>query len=148
MDWLAGIALALAAVPPPAAPPPEPRLGVQRFGLYVLADDVERSAAFYERIFGTPPQVRTPTLVAFDVAGGLYAVASRKAYAPEAQPGAAVRGYMKVENISAAFEHVRRVAPEALETAAVVKEGPFSFFRVADPDGNLLEFFAIARPAE
>ena len=35
----------------------------ERMGLYVLADDVERSAAFYEKLFGRAPQVRTPALI-------------------------------------------------------------------------------------
>lgn len=144
--WRRLVALigSLAAAALNAAPPaPQPGMAVERFGALVLAEDLERSAAFYARLFGRQPQVRTPTLVGFDVAGGLFAVAARAAYAPEAHPGGAVRPYLKVRDLASAYAHVRAVAPESLRTS-VVEEGAFSFFRLADPEGNVVELFAMA----
>ncbi len=40
-------------------------LGVERFGLYVLADDMDRATAFYARLFGSEPEFRMPALVGF-----------------------------------------------------------------------------------
>ncbi len=119
-------------------------LGARRFGLYVLVQDVPRAERFYARLFAAPPQVRTPALVGFDVAGGLFALVSRHSFAPGTPAGGSVRPYIRVADIAAAFDHVRRAAPESLEGGEVVVEGPFRFFRVRDPEGNLLEFFAVA----
>ena len=117
----------------------------ERFGLYVLVDDVGGAELFYRRLFGAEPQVRTAALTGFDVAGGLFALVSRQGYGQGARPGGAVRPYIRVADIAAAFEHVRRVAPQALETQAVVEEGPFRFFRLRDPEGNVLEYFEVRR---
>jgi predicted enzyme related to lactoylglutathione lyase len=115
----------------------------ERFGLYVLVDDLEGARGFYERLFGGP-QVRTPTLIGFNVSGGLYAVVLKKAYAPEAGAGGSVRPYIKVGDLEAVFAHVKAAAPESIEREGVVKEGPFSFFRIRDPEGTVIEFFSVA----
>ncbi len=135
--WLPLLALSILS---PAAS--AQTIAAERFGLYVVADDVERTAGFYERLFGKP-QVRTPALVGFDVAGGLYAVVSRQAYARDARRGDTMRAYIKVKDVEAAFAQVKRVAPASLQSAAVVTDGPFRFFRFADPDGNLVEMFQV-----
>lgn len=137
---------ALVAIGAIAAPAPAPGYGieVQRFGLYVLVADVNRSVAFYEALFGKPPQVRTPALVGFDVGGGLFGVVSREAYAPGTSAGGGVRPYIRVADIDAAFAHVSTLAP--VESGRVVTEGPFRFFRFTDPDGNVLEFFSFTPP--
>ena len=61
---------------------------VERFGLYVVSEDLPRSEAFYSLLFGVTPRVRTPGLVGFDVGGGFYAVVSKNAYAPTSTRGA------------------------------------------------------------
>jgi predicted enzyme related to lactoylglutathione lyase len=121
-------------------------LDVVRFGLYVAADDVERSVTFYEQLFGKAPQVKTPALVGFDVAGGLFGVVSRGAYAPGTSAGGAVRPYIRVAAIEAAFAKVSAMAPNSIEAPGIVSEGPFRFFRFVDPDGNVLEIFSFNPP--
>ena len=116
---------------------------VERFGLYVLVEDVERSRLFYEKLLGKPPQIRNAALVGFDVAGGLYALVPKRTYAPTATRGTSVRPYLKVRDIFGAFEHVKRLTPTTLESERVVEEGPFKFFRFADPDGNIIELFSV-----
>lgn len=118
-------------------------LGVDRFGLYVAVDDLDRSAAFYEGLFGKPPQVRHEGLVGFDLASGLYALVSKQAYRLNPRPGGSVRPFVKVSDIDAAFNRVKRLAPDRLESRAVVTEGSFHFFRFSDPEGNIIEFFSV-----
>jgi predicted enzyme related to lactoylglutathione lyase len=140
MKLLAAFTAAAVGSPPPASAAP---LAVDRFGLYVAVDDLDRAADFYAALFGKAPQVRSEGLVGFDVAGGLYALVSKKAYRLAVPPGGAVRSYVKVGDIDAAFERVRRLAPGRLESEAVVSEGSFRFFRFRDPEGNVVEFFAL-----
>jgi predicted enzyme related to lactoylglutathione lyase len=146
MNTLIPIALTLALVTAPAAHAQAP--AIERAGVYVVAADVARTAAFYEKLFGRAPQVRTPTLVGFDVAGGFYAVISRQAFAPDAKPGVSAAPYLKVRDIDAWFQRVTAMAPEAkLVTAKVVREGPFSLLKFQDPDGNLVELYAVETTA-
>lgn len=123
-------------------------VSVQRFGLYVLVDDVERSVAFYEALFGEVPQIRTPALVGFDVAGGLFGIVDRAAYAPDSARGGSVRPYIRVVDIESAFKRVKAIAPERIEKPGIVTEGPFRFFRFSDPDGNSLEIFSFSPPTK
>lgn len=141
---------ALIGMSPLASPAPAlaEEIDAQRFGLYVLADDVERSVAFYEALFERPPQVRTPAIVGFNVGGGLFAVVSRRAYAPDEPRAGSVRPYIRVADIESAFAHVARIAPGRIEGGHIVREGPFAFFRFTDLDGNVIELFALsAQPA-
>ncbi|HMI91764.1 MAG TPA: VOC family protein [Polyangiales bacterium] len=127
-----------------AAPASAPDPGIARFGLYVVASDLDRASAFYERLFQKPPQVRTPGLVGFDVAGALYAIVSQQAYAPNVQRGDNVLPYLRVKDIDAELARVCAIETTDIRTPGVVSEGPFRFFKLADPDGNLLEFFSVA----
>lgn len=126
---------------PPVRAEPFP---VERFGLYVAVDDLERSAAFYEALFGAAPQVRANALIGFDIAGGLFAIVSRRTFRLPANQGGATRPYLKVADIDAAFERVRRIEGGRLESEAPIKEGAFAFFRLADPEGNMVEFFSVS----
>lgn len=137
-------ALAVAVMEVPARSVP---LGVDRFGLYVAVDDLARSAAFYEALFGKQPQVRTHRLIGFDVAGGLYALVSKKAYRLSLSPGGSIRPYVRVSDIDAAFDRVKRLAPDRLETDTVVSEGTFHFFRFKDLEENVVEFFSVGSRA-
>jgi len=123
-----------------------PELAVERFGLYVVSDDLTRSAAFYGQLFGKEPQVSNAGLVGFDVAGGFYAIVSRQAYAPNSVRGDRTIPYIKVADIESAFERSRLLSPESLVTDRVVAEGPFRLFKIKDPDGNIVEFFSVSLP--
>lgn len=134
-------AMMLAATMPSVAAETVP-VPVQRMGLYAVTDDLARSRAFYVALFGAP-RLETEGMIGFDVAGGLYAIVSRTRYAPEAKRGDSVRAYLKVADIATTFAQVRRVAPAALERNAITGEGAFRFFRLRDPDGNVIEFFSV-----
>ncbi|MEP5759550.1 MAG: VOC family protein [Litoreibacter sp.] len=117
-------------------------INTDRFGLYVVVDDMDRANAFYEQLFGVP-EFQMPSLVGYEVAGGLYAVVSRETYASDAIRGDTMRAYINVADIEEAFVRTRAIAPHRLESSAVIVEGSFRFFRVRDPDNNVLEFFSI-----
>ena len=135
-------ALALSLVTAPISAEP---INTDRFGLYVVADDMDRARRFYEKLFGDP-EMRMPSVVGFDVAGGLYAVVSREVYAVDAIRGDTMRAYIQVSDIDETFAKVTAALPEHLEDAAVIVEGPFRFFRVRDPDRNMLELYSIDLP--
>lgn len=121
-------------------------LSSERFvrpGLYVVATDLAASTAFYERVFGRPPSLRTANFVGFDVAGGLFGIASRATFAPNSRIGGNVVPYIRVADIDAEFAHVRRVAPGALLASSVTREVPLALFKFKDPDGNVVEYFAL-----
>ncbi|MEN3973405.1 VOC family protein [Sphingomicrobium sp. XHP0235] len=120
----------------------------QRFGLYVLVEDVEQSVAFYEALFAKSPQIRTPALVGFDVSGGLFGIVDRAKYGEGSTSGNSARPYIRVVDIDQAFTHAQTLAADGIEQPGIVREGPFSFFRMSDPDGNVLEFFSVDPPAE
>ena len=136
----------------PVSLPPSSELGqtieIQRFGLYVLVDDVERSVAFYAALFGKEPQIRTPALAGFDLAGGLFGIVDRSSYAKNGSPSSSVRPYMKVADLDEAFARAKALAGDRIEAPGIVTEGDFRFFRFSDPDGNMLELFSLQPPKE
>jgi hypothetical protein len=93
------VAVALGASEPATGEP----LKVERFGLYVAAEDVAATARFYERLFGAQPQRTTPVFVGFDVGGGLFAVVSRATYGLQVGSGSRVRPYIRVADVDGAF---------------------------------------------
>lgn len=138
---IAALCVIGALASPGRAIPQAVQIAVERFGLYVVTDDLERAGAFYQRVFGTP-KVRVPGMIGFDVGGGLYAVVDRKKFAATAVRGDTIRGYMRVADIQATYRLLAAGVPANLE-GQVVTEGSFSFFRLRDPDGNLIEFYAV-----
>ncbi|WP_428687542.1 VOC family protein [Roseibium sp.] len=120
----------------------------ERLGVYVLADDLNRSEAFYSTLFGASPAVRTEVFAGYDVAGGLFAVVSRATFAPDAKLGGNAIPYIKVDDIEAAYQHVRTIAPDALKAPGVISEGPLSLFKFTDPDGNIIEYFSLNAPID
>jgi predicted enzyme related to lactoylglutathione lyase len=116
---------------------------VERFGVYVVVDQIDRSAAFYRRLFSVQPEIAMPALVGFNLGGAFFGVVAKDVYAPHVQRGNNAIPYIKLRNVEAFFEHVKQVAPESLASAQVSVEGVFRFFKLKDPDGNVLEFFSI-----
>lgn len=121
---------------------------IERLGLYVLSTDLTRSEAFYARLFGATPRVRTEVFMGFDIAGGLFAVVSKQAFAPESKLGTSTIPYLKVADLEAVHRHVQAVAPDAIMAPGVITEGPISLLKIADPDGNIVEYFALGVPIE
>jgi catechol 2,3-dioxygenase-like lactoylglutathione lyase family enzyme len=117
----------------------------ERFGLYVVAADVERSAEFYTKLFQKQPYVRNERFVAFDVAGGLYAVFAESASDLARTRGNSTAPYIRVQDARREFARVAALNVRLLDEN-VVQEGPITLFRFLDPDGNLIEFFSASLP--
>jgi hypothetical protein len=117
-------------------------LGIERFGLYLAADDLDRSTAFHEALFGEEPQVRNEGPVGSEVTSGFFALVSQKAYRLTMPPGGSVRRYAKASDIDVAYGRVKRLAPDRFDSNAVADEGAFHVFRFSDPEGHVVEFLA------
>lgn len=115
---------------------------VEKFGLYVVVSDMERSIDFYSKLFQKQPYMKTESFAAFDVTGGLYALFSQSASDIERVRGNTSVPYIRVTDAST--EHARVAALNArMHDDKVVLEGPLSLFRFSDPDGNVVEFFSV-----
>jgi len=121
---------------------------LERLGVYVLSSDMQRSSAFYSALFGKDPAFQTDVFAGFDISGGLFAVVSKAAFAPEAKLGGNAVPYIKVNDINAAYRHVEKLAPAALRPSGIISEGPLSLFKFEDPDGNLVEYYALSAPVD
>lgn len=131
------LAFSISAIPASSEP-----INANRFGLYVVVDDMDRARAFHEQLFGTP-EVERSGLVGFNVAGEFNAVVSREIYASNAVTGDTMRAYIDVHEIETTFGKVQAFPPDNLQSAAVIVERPFRFFRIRDPDNNIVEFLSI-----
>jgi len=116
---------------------------IEKFGMYVLAADVDKSRRFYERLFQKPPYIVTETFIGFDVAGGLYAVFAANAADRKIDKGNSAVPYLRVKDADREFARVQALNVAMLDNK-VLQEGPIKLFRIADPDGNVVEFFSLA----
>jgi catechol 2,3-dioxygenase-like lactoylglutathione lyase family enzyme len=115
----------------------------QKFGLYVVVADVERSVNFYTKIFEKPPYLRNASIAAFDVAGGAYVVFAKHASDIPRTVGSNTVPYIRVRDAAKELERVAGLRVRLLDQK-VVEEGPIKLFRFQDPDGNMIEFFSLA----
>ncbi len=120
-------------------------ISFKRMGLYVVSGDLERSRAFYEKVFGQPPELATEHVLWFDVAGSLFSIVSKSAFAPEATLGGNVVPYIEVADLDAALAHLKNTVPEAVRDRTIIDEGVIKILKFEDPDGNELEYFWLPR---
>lgn len=118
---------------------------IAKFGVYVIVADLDASRAFYEKLFGKTPYVRNDRLVGFEVAGSLYALFTQKALDRATTKGDNTVPYIRVNDIDKEFARAARSGARLID-AKIVDEGAIRLFRIADPDGNIIEFFSIAAP--
>jgi hypothetical protein len=52
--------------------------------------------------------------------------------------------YIRVKDAELEFERIKSLNV----TTLVLHEGPVNLFRIADPDGNVVEFFSVVRAAK
>ena len=135
-------ALAILAGPAKADPSAHAR-DYARMGTYIAVEDMETTTAFYETLFGYPPMISLEKFVAFDVAGGTFAIASKAKYAPDAQVGSGSVPYIQVtdlETLRDTFsDRLNRDLPE------IIEEPGINLLKLADPEGQLIEFFELAQ---
>ncbi|WP_170560057.1 VOC family protein [Ruegeria atlantica] len=137
-------ALALAAFLPTTlfAETAEPRVlaPIVAMGAYVATDDMEGSVAFYRKLFDSAPVVGLPDFVAFDVAGGWFAVVSRKKYAPGSEPGLGAVPYLQATDL----EELRaRATATGIAAPEIIEESGIHLLKITDPNGQLIEFFKL-----
>ncbi|MEM9249216.1 MAG: hypothetical protein AAGB05_11035 [Pseudomonadota bacterium] len=109
-------------------------------GAYVPTDDIATSQAFYRVLFDRAPTIQLDDFVAFDTAGGWFAIVSRPKYAPNTVPGTGSVPYLQ----SAALEDLQaRVAQTGRAVPAIIKEPGIHVLKITDPNGQLIEFFRL-----
>ena len=135
------LALTLAAALPtsPVAKASEPS-PIIAMGAYVPTDDMAGSEAFYRTLFDSAPSIELPDFVAFDVAGGWFAIVSREKYAPGSMPGSGAVPYLQSSNLKA----LQIRATQAGRTVpAIIEEPGIHVLKITDPNGQLIEFFKL-----
>ena len=86
-------------------------------GAYVPTNDMASSEAFYRTLFDREPVIQLDEFVAFDVAGGWFAIVSRERYAPSSVPGTGSVPYLQ----SGDLQQVQaRVAQTGLSLPAII----------------------------
>ena len=135
------IAPALAAVLPttlvaePTVPSP-----IMAMGAYVPTDDMDGSEAFYRTLFNSAPLIELPDFVAFNVAGGWFAIVSRDRYAPGSEAGSGAVPYLQSSDLEAVQS---RVAQVGTTVPTIIEEPGIHLLKVIDPNGQLIEFFEL-----
>ena len=109
-------------------------------GAYVSTDDMKSSTAFYRTLFDREPVVGLPDFVAFDVAGGWFAVVSRERYAPGAEPGTGAVPYVQSSDLEALQT---RVAATGTTPPEIIEEAGIHLLKITDPNGQMIEFFSL-----
>src|SRR5262245_3246128 len=89
--------------------------GVEKFGLYVVANDLDAARQFYERLFQKAPYVTNDKLIGFDVAGGLYAVFSKQASDLTIDRGNSAVPYLRVKDAEAEYSRVKKLGATMLD---------------------------------
>ena len=117
--------------------PSDPTLSLA-MGAYVATDDIDGSVAFYRALFDQAPVIGLPDFVAFDVAGGWFAVVSRVRYAPDAQPGSGAVPYLHTADLETIQA---RIAAFGMSAPEIIEEPGIRLLKITDPNGQLIEFF-------
>lgn len=138
------IAIALAAVLPtaPVAEPAETlrTAPIIAMGAYVPTDDIEGSKAFYRALFDSEPAIGLTDFVAFDVAGGWFALVSRDKYAPGSEAGSGAVPYLQSSDLEAVQARAMAAGAAAPE---IINEPGIQLLKITDPNGQLIEFFKL-----
>jgi hypothetical protein len=118
---------------------PEPIIAT---GAHVPTDDMEGSEIFHRALFDSAPAIALPDFVAFNLAGGWFAIVSRARYAHGSKPGSGAVPYLQ----SADLEALRaRVAATGATAPEIIEEPGIQLLKITDPNGQLIEFFQTDR---
>jgi hypothetical protein len=107
---------------------------------YVPTDDLPGPEVFYRVLFDSQPVIALQDFIAFNVAGGWFAIVSRDRYAPGAEPGSGAVPYLQsadLEVLQARVTAAGAVAPE------IIKEPGIHLLKITDPNRQLIEFFQL-----
>lgn len=131
--------LATLSLPTIMIPKNEPTGDLIQMGTYIATDKLAESERFYTALFGREPVIKLEKFIAYDIAGGIFAIADRAAYAPASVPGAGSVPYIHSTDLAAVRARIEtatnKTAPE------IINEPGIQLLKIADPNGQLLEFF-------
>jgi len=112
-----------------------------QMGAYVASDDLAKSETFYRTLFDRDPIIKLDNFIAFDVAGGIFAIARRDVYAPGSVPGAGAVPYIHSTDLTAVQARIE--AATGKDAPQIIVEPGIQLLKVTDPDGQLVEFFSL-----
>lgn len=115
-----------------------------QMGAYVATDDIERSESFYTALFGRAPIIKLEHFIAFEVAGGIFAIADRQVYAAKSVSGSGSVPYIHSTDLAAVRNRIE--AATGTDAPEIISEPGIKLVKVTDPDGQLVEFFTLAGP--
>lgn len=105
--------------------------------LELPAQDIDRSATFYQTLFGWKTRTRGDGALAFDDGVGQVSGTWVRGRAPAAQPGLLV--YIMVDDIEASVAKVNGAGGEIVQPIGV--DEPELTARFRDPGGNVLGLY-------
>ena len=112
-----------------------------QMGAYVASDDMTTSETFYKTLFDRDPIIRLDDFIAFDVAGGIFAIARREVYAPGSVPGTGAVPYIHSTDLTAVQARIEKATGE--DAPEIIVEPGIHILKVTDPGGQLVEFFTL-----
>ena len=98
------------------------------------------SVDFYSALFDSAPAISLPEFIAFNVAGGWFAIVSRERYAPHAKPGSGSVPYLQSSNLATLQSRVAAMSDDAPK---IIREPGINLLKIRDPNGQLIEFFQL-----
>ncbi len=117
---------------------------LRAMGAYIAIEDMQRSVTFYGALFDRAPVIALEDFVAFDIAGGWFALARRSRYAPDAKPGTGAVPYIQSGDLEALADRVATATGG--EVPLILDEPVIRVMKIRDPDGHLVEFFTLMGP--
>lgn len=109
-------------------------------GAYVPTDNMGVSEKFYRVLFDRAPVIELADFVAFDIAGGWFAVVSRSKYAPETIAGSGAVPYLQSNDLVVLQT---RAIEAGVPASEIIEEPGIHLLKITDPNGQLIEFFAL-----
>ena len=111
-----------------------------KLNLYVLVNDMDKAAAFYQDVFQQAPVMQSPGYTAFNLNGALYGLFNATHYPMPVQQGNNCTPNILVENIEAEHARIKALSPAFISD--IQQNGPYRLFVFTDVDGTSLEFYA------
>jgi len=111
-------------------------------GMYVAVSDLAAARRFYQALFATEPYLENERFVGFRLNGGRFGLMRGDAYAVPLTRGNSAVPNIRVDDIESQYERVKALEPRVLQEQ-ITDLGGMRLFMFQDPDGNVIEFFAL-----
>ena len=137
------IALLICACPLPDTAADENPNDLVQMGAYVASNNMSASEEFYSALLGLEPVIKLDNFIAFNVAGGILAIANREVYSPDSSPGTGAVPYIHSTDLRAVQARLEQVSGK--EAPGIIVEPGIHILKVVDPEGQLIEFFTLIK---